>query len=128
MSGRFRGIVFNAELDAKISKIAKEMGVNHSAAVRMLCQRALGQGMARLLVDEKVFEVKSLLAKRINQVVNEGLRQELHALVDEVNPPNVGPLVEASPEVEEVAEDDVPEPTVEAVRGRPRKAAKARRR
>jgi antitoxin component of RelBE/YafQ-DinJ toxin-antitoxin module len=128
VSGRYRGIVFKAELDAKIAKIAKEMGVNHSAAVRMLCERALGQGMARLLVDEKVFEVKQLLAKRINQVVNEGLRQDLHALVDEVNPPTVSPLVDAREREEVVVEDDAPEPTVEAVRGRPRKAAKARRR
>ena len=138
MSVRYRPTMFPAELDAKIAHLAKELGVNHSAAVRMLCQRALGQGMSRLLVDEKTLEVKNLLAARIYKIVNEGLRQELHALVDEVNPPTVSPLVDARDRVEEPIEDereepddveeDLPEPKVEPIKGRPRKAAKSRRR
>lgn len=130
MSGVTRTIILSAALDHQISEIAKQLGITRSAAMRLLMQRALGLGTARLLVDEKALEVKNLLAKRIKSIVDEGLRQELHALVDEVNPPSSSSLIEgdlAEPEPEEEVIEEV-EPEVKPVKGRPRKAAKARRR
>ena len=128
MSGITRTLVLSSHLDGEITKIARELGLNRSATMRLLMQRALGLGTARLFVDEKVLEVKNLLSKRIKKIVDEGLRQELHALVDEVNPPSSSSLIEddlARPEPEEA---QALEPEVAPVRGRPRKAAKARRR
>lgn len=130
MSGITRNLVLSSELDHQITKVAKTLGLNRSATMRLLMQRALGIGTARLFVNEKTLEVKNLLAKRIRQVIDEGLRQELHALVDEVNPPTSSSLIEddlAEPEPE-VDEEQDGEPEVVPVKGRPRKAAKARRR
>jgi hypothetical protein len=126
MSGITRNLVLSSELDHQITKVAKTLGLSRSATMRLLMQRALGIGTARLFVDEKTLEVKNLLAKRIRMVIDQGLRQELHALVDEVNPPMSSSLIEddlAEPETEQEVE-----PEAAPMKGRPRKAAKARRR
>lgn len=129
MTGITRSVVLSTELDRQVLELSKKLGLGRSQTMRMLMARALGQGMARLYVDEKVQEVKNLLRKRFFQVLNEGLRQELHALVDEVDPPTVGPLVSES-EFEPVVEPEIEaeEPAPAPMKGRPRKAAKARRR
>lgn len=138
MSGVRRTLVLSAELDHQISGIAKKLGLSHTGAARLLLQRALGLGTARLLVDEKTLEVKNLMAKRIRRLIDDGLRADLHALVDEVNPPSSESLVEgdirahaeqeAEPEEVEEETEVEGEPRVEPIKGRKRKAAKARRR
>jgi metal-responsive CopG/Arc/MetJ family transcriptional regulator len=65
----------------KVNEFAREAGVSQSAAIRMLVQRSLGVGIARLLVDEKVLATNIVIQKRL-RVALEGFRADLHAAID----------------------------------------------
>ena len=98
----------------KVNEFAREAGVSQSAAIRMLVQRSLGVGIARLLVDEKVLATNIVIQKRL-RVALEGFRADLHAAID-------GGF--STPPEEEPEDDD--EPEVAQTRGRA--PAKARKR
>jgi hypothetical protein len=118
MTSRVYSVRMPENVIVQINAFARDAGVTRAAATRMLVQRALGLGLPRLLVDEKVLETRNLLHARIRDVLGQ-LRAELHGALDEVTSTSA-----SEPEADE--EDE--EPIVPAMRGRARKPAKARRR